>query len=150
MVNSDKMESRKGGLYFILFGFIIGFLGLYFASITESYNIFGYTVTHNPYLGVGIAFISVGFGWFISGIILVLIEERDFNETGGLAVFFLGLLGLILWEVFREKTTYVQTRPKKTCQKCGKEVWFNFTICPRCGEKLRGQDSEKKYDHGWT
>ena len=144
------MESQKGGLCFILFGFIIGFLGLYFASITESYNMFGYTVTHNPYLGVGIAFISVGFGWFISGIILVSIEERDFNETGGLAVFFLGLLGLILWEVFREKTTYVQTRPKKTCQKCGKEVWFNFTICPRCGEKLRGPDSEKKYDHGWT
>lgn len=30
-----------------------------------------------------------------------------------------------------------QLTPKKVCPKCGKELWLDLKICPRCEEKLR-------------
>jgi len=127
------MKAVEGGVYFMLFGLIIGFLGLYLASF-------------NPSFLAGSAFITIGFGWFISGIILFLKVEGNFNQTGGLLVFFLGLLGLILWAVFcEEEITYVNTsvarrRPEHVrCPKCGKDVnmaGYRYRWCPHCRAKL--------------
>ena len=38
------------------------------------------------------------------------------------------------------------SRPKKTCQKCGKEMRFDFKICPYCGEKLQDQDVSARHE----
>lgn len=153
------MESVEAGPIFIILGFVTGILGFALTVITETletWSLAGGTVyyTYQPHVATGIIFIGVAAGWILSGIILASIE-RDIDEIGGLAVFFLGLLGLILWGVFsEEKTIYVQTKSEENydheyypgsesqyvrCSKCGENVSMSgrkYKWCPHCGAKL--------------
>lgn len=80
--------------------------------------------------------------WFIVGILILIWVYKDAESRGmdglmwALIVFFLNIIGLILYLVARESRAPAFQRITRVCPKCGQVLCEDARFCPRCGKEL--------------
>ena len=80
--------------------------------------------------------------WFVIGILILIWVYQDAESRGmdgllwALIVFFLNIIGLILYLVARESRAPRFQRITRVCPKCGQVLSEDARFCPRCGKEL--------------
>lgn len=80
--------------------------------------------------------------WFIIGILLLIWVYQDAESRGmdgllwALIVFFLSLIGLVLYLVVRENRVLSPRKITRVCPQCGRVLDEDAKFCPRCGKEL--------------
>jgi len=80
--------------------------------------------------------------WFVIGILILIWVYQDAESRGmdgllwALIVFFLNIIGLILYLVVRESRITALQRITRVCPKCGQVLSEDARFCPRCGKEL--------------
>jgi len=90
-----------------------------------------------------IPFIIIPLTWFVIGILILIWVYQDAESRGmngllwAIIVFFLSIVGLILYLVAREgKISPPPQRITRVCPKCGTVLSEDAKFCPRCGKEL--------------
>jgi flagellar basal body-associated protein FliL len=76
--------------------------------------------------------------WIAVGI-WVYKDAKQRNENAILwfvIVVVAGLLGILLWFVFRPPIGGRKTTPHRICPNCGREIPFDANLCSYCGKKF--------------
>jgi len=80
--------------------------------------------------------------WFLIGILILIWVYQDAESRGmdgllwAIIVFFLNIIGLILYLVVREGRVLAPQRITRVCPKCGQVLSEDAKFCPRCGKQL--------------
>ena len=80
--------------------------------------------------------------WFVIGILILFWVYQDAESHGmsgllwAIIVFFLNIIGLILYLVVREGKVIPVQRINRVCPQCGQVLGENAKFCPRCGKEL--------------
>ena len=80
--------------------------------------------------------------WFVIGILILIWVYQDAESRGmdgllwALIVFFLNIIGLVLYLVVRESRIAPSQRITRVCPKCGQVLSEDAKFCPRCGKEL--------------
>jgi len=81
--------------------------------------------------------------WFLIGILILIWVYQDAESRGmdgllwAIIVFFLNIIGLILYLVVREGGVLMPPqRITRVCPKCGQVLSEDAKFCPRCGKEL--------------
>ena len=80
--------------------------------------------------------------WFLIGILILIWVYQDAESRGmdgllwAIIVFFLNIIGLILYLVVREGRVLTPQRITRICPKCGQVLSEDARFCPRCGKEL--------------
>jgi len=83
--------------------------------------------------------------WFVVGLLILVFVYKDAESRGmngalwAIIVFFLSLLGLLLYLIVRESPQQITppNRPiTRVCPKCGQVLNDETKFCPRCGKNL--------------
>lgn len=81
--------------------------------------------------------------WFLFGILILIWVYHDAESRGmdgllwAIIVFFLNIIGLILYLVVREgRVLTPPQRITRVCPKCGQVLSEDAKFCPRCGKEL--------------
>ena len=82
--------------------------------------------------------------WFVVGLLILVFVYRDAESRGmngalwAIIVFFLSLLGLLLYLIVRspQQGTTLNRLITRVCPKCGQVLNEEAKFCPRCGKAL--------------
>lgn len=80
--------------------------------------------------------------WFVIGILILIWVYQDAESRGmdgllwALIVFFLNIIGLILYLLVRGSRITALHRITRICPKCGQVLSEDARFCPRCGKEL--------------
>jgi len=88
--------------------------------------------------------ILIPIAWFVIGILILLWVYQDAESRGmngilwAIIVFFLNIIGLILYLIVRESPPGAAfgKRITRVCPKCGQVLTEEAKFCPRCGKQL--------------
>lgn len=90
-----------------------------------------------------IPFIIIPLAWFVIGILILIWVYQDAESRGmngllwAVIVFFLSIIGLILYLVAREGQISLSPQMiTRVCPKCGTVLSEDARFCPRCGKEL--------------
>lgn len=77
--------------------------------------------------------------WFVIWMAVAYFVYKDANARGmsgglwAIVVFFLGIVGIIIYVLVRKGEKKEETR---TCLGCGRQIPLTFNVCPHCGKKV--------------
>jgi len=89
--------------------------------------------------------ILIPIGWFVVGILILFWVYQDAEARGmngvlwAIIVFFLNIIGLILYLIARESPSGAAfgKRITRVCPQCGQVLTEEAKFCPRCGKPLQ-------------
>jgi H+/Cl- antiporter ClcA len=96
----------------------------------------------DSYMWISLFFIVIIIIVFIVWIAVGLWVYKDAKQRNESAILWFvivivaGLLGILLWFVFRPPIGGRKTTPQRICPNCGREIPFDANLCSYCGKKF--------------
>lgn len=127
------------GLAYVLFSIAI-------TSLAGAYDTYNYDTTDsNLFLGLGALVCGVIVVIWIVWLVLAIWVYKDAKKRGmngilwALIVFFLGIIGLIIYLLVRSSNKGPQqtSGPGRVCPNCGRPIPMDAQVCPYCGKDFR-------------
>ena len=109
-------------------------------STVEAYNTYDF---NNAILGMSAFFCIMWIVVFIVWIVITIWAYKDAQKRGmnailwALIVFFIGIIGLIIYLVVRGEHNKKSEQPGRICPACGRPIPMDAQICPYCGKDFR-------------
>lgn len=117
------------------------FLGIFTSFSASAYSYYGSTYS-GDFLWVPLVIISIILIAFIAWLLVAVWVYKDAKKRGengalwAIIIIVGGLIGIILWLVFRPPIGGKKAAPDRICPNCGRAIPFDALLCPYCGKKF--------------